>query len=344
MTGRRLLAPVLAVLAVLLMAGPIRSADVLTGAGATFPYPLYQKWFAAYEKKFPNVSIQYAPIGSGMGVEALSKREVDFAACDFPLSGERLARLGRSIHQIPTVVGGLVPAYHLEGIVQDVRFSPETLSGIYLGKIRRWNDQALKAINRGINLPAREIVVIHRSDPSGSTFIWTTYLSQVSEAWRMTAGAGDTVNWPVGVGAEHNDGVAEAIAKAPDSIGYVEFIYALNHRLDYGLVRNSSGRFVPADLTALQAAALALESEDAGESLEPITNAAGPNAYPIASVTHFLIPDDWPAPAKRSAMLDFLSWILTAGQKQAGSLGYVALPPGVAERALKTVEKMKLRR
>jgi phosphate transport system substrate-binding protein len=274
-------------------------------------------------------------------VDALARREVDFAASDFPVSGERFAALGGSIRQIPSVIGGLVPAYHLEGVVEDVRFSPETLSGIYLGRIRRWNDPALRTINRGINLPARDIAVIHRSEPSGSTFVWTSYLSQASDEWKGAAGTGASVNWPVGAGAEGNEGVAAAIARTPDSIGYVEFIYALNHRLDYGAVRNRSGRFVLADLMTLQAAAAALESTGPADALPPITNAAGPNAYPIASVTYFLIPHDWPAASKRSAMLDFLSWMLTAGQKQAGSLGYVALPPRIAEKALKTVDEMR---
>jgi phosphate transport system substrate-binding protein len=331
-------------LGIILAAAPLRGADALTGAGATFPFPLYEKWFAAYQKKFPEVSIQYRAIGSGMGMDALSRNEVDFAASDYPLTGTRLAASGRPIRQIPSVVGALVPAYHLEGIVEDVRFSPETLSGIYLGRIRRWDDPAMKAINRGIHLPARDIVVIHRSEPSGSTFIWTSYLANVSEAWRGAAGAGDSVNWPVGVAAEHNEGVAKAITRTPDSIGYVEFIYAINHRLDYGAVRNSSGRFVQADLTSVQAAAAALGSNGSGDVLEPITNAAGPNAYPIASVTYFLVPDDGSGAAKRSILLDFLSWMLTTGQKQAGSLGYVSLPPRVAEKALRVVSELQSRR
>jgi phosphate transport system substrate-binding protein len=202
----------------------LRAASALVGAGATFPYPLYQKWIAGFGERFPDVTIDYRPIGSGAGIEALRRGEVDFAASDAPLSDQEIAAFPQKVRQIPTVVGGVVPIYHLDGDVRDLRFTPEMLAGIYLGRINRWNDPRLKAAGSGIALPGRDIVVVHRSDSSGTTYVWTDYLSKVSPEWRSSAGAATDIAWPSGVGAVGNEGVAERVGKTADSIGYVEFI------------------------------------------------------------------------------------------------------------------------
>jgi len=319
-----------------LLTGPvIRGADAVTGAGATFPYPLYEKWFAAFQKRFPEALIRYRAIGSGSGIEALSRHEVDFAGSDVPLTDEQLAALPGKVRLIPTVMGAVVPIYHLNGVLEDIRFTPEVLAGIYLGRITRWDDGALRAINRGVALPARKIVVVHRSDRSGTTFIWTTYLSKVSREWNESVGAGDTVGWPVGGSGDGNEGVADAVAQTPDSIGYVEFIYALQHQLSYGWVRNGAGQFVQANLTTVPAAAADFAASIRDDFRVSIANAPGRDSYPIASFTYLLVPDQFQDPAKRKLLSDFLVWMLTSGQKQCAALGYAALPPEISERALK---------
>ena len=314
-----------------LVAVTLQAADVLVGGGATFPFPLYEKWFVAFEKKFPGATIQYRSGGSGYGMEALSKGEIDFAASDVPLSDAQLAGLPGKVRMIPTVMGGVVPIFHLDGVLDDVRFTPEALAGIYLGKITQWNDPVLKAANRGIALPARTIAVLHRSDRSGTTFIWTSYLSDVSKEWKEKVGAGDSVTWPVGAVAEANEGVAKAVAGTPDSIGYVEFIYALQNRLSYGSVRNRSGKFIQADLTSVPAAAADFASSIRGDFRVSILNAPGRDSYPIASFTYLLIPQIQD-PAKRKVMDDFISWMLTSGQRQCAALGYAALPAEIAAK------------
>jgi phosphate transport system substrate-binding protein len=315
----------------------LRAADTLTGAGATFPAPLYEKWMSTFSEKFPARMITYRAIGSGAGIEALRKGEIDFAASDAPLSDEDLAQFPQRIRHVPTVVGGVVPIYHLEGPVRDLRFTPEILAGIYLGKIKRWDDALVKAANRGAALPAHEIHVVHRADGSGTTYIWTDYLSKVSAEWRATIHAAKEVRWPVGVGANGNEGVAELVAKTPDAIGYVEFIYAVESHLSYGAVRNAAGRFVQADLNSLTAAAAAFQPSRPHDLRGSITNAAGARAYPIASFTYFLIPEKFSNPAKAESMMDFLRWTLTFGQKESASLGYAALPGAVAKQALESV-------
>jgi phosphate transport system substrate-binding protein len=326
------------VLVTILIAGGVQGADSLAGAGATFPYPLYQKWFAAFEKRFPETSIQYRGSGSGSGIEALSKGEVDFAGSDIPLTDDQLAAFPGRVRMIPTVMGGVVPVYHLEGIVEDVRFTPEALAGVYLGKITRWDDPVLRAANRGIPLPARKISVIHRADRSGTTFAWTTYLSKVSSDWKQNVGAGDDVKWPVGESSMGNEGVARAVAATRDSIGYVEFIYALQNRLSYGMVRNRAGRFVQADLTTVPAAAADYAASIRDDFRLSITDAPGRDSYPIASFTYLLVPTEFADQSKRQRMTEFLGWMLTSGQKQCAALGYAALPPEIADKARRIAE------
>jgi phosphate transport system substrate-binding protein len=309
-------------------------ATEITGAGATFPAPLYQNWIAAFERKFPGMTVIYRPIGSGAGAEALRKGEVDFAASDAPLTGEERAAFPDKVRHIPTTVGGVVPVYHVEGQVLDLRFTPQILAGIWLGKIRRWNDPLLRAANREASLPNREIVVVHRSDASGTTYIWTDYLSKVSAEWKTGVGTGTAVRWPRGIGAEGNEGVAGVVTKTADSIGYVEFIYALQFHLSYGAVRNASGRFVQAGIASLAAAAATFQPTREGELGGSVTNAAGSGVYPIAAFTYFLVPEKFAGPGKQDLMTEFVRWALTSGQKQSASLGYVALPDAVAKQAL----------
>lgn len=317
-----------------------RAADALNGAGATFPYPLYEKWIAAFQARIPTLTIGYRAVGSGAGIELLKAGETDFAGTDAPLSDEEMAALSRKVVHIPTVVGGVVPIYHLDGLVRDLRFTPQVLAGIYLGKIKRWNDPQIKAANYGIALPARDIVVVHRSDRSGTTYVWTDYLAKVNEDWGKQEGSGASVKWPVGRGAEGSEGVAQAVRSTPDSIGYVEFIYAVQAHLSYGMVRNASGKFVQADLNSLPAAAVAGDFGDKGDKHDlriSITNASAPRAYPIAAFTYLLVPRKFADPEKAKSMAQFLDWALTSGQKQSAALGYAALPDEIAKRALDVV-------
>jgi phosphate transport system substrate-binding protein len=305
----------------------------LTAAGATFPWPLYQKWFDAFAGNSPGGGIVYSPVGSGAGIEALRKGEVDFAASDIPLSDDQLATLPVRVRHISTAVGGVVPIYHVDGVSRDLRFTPEILAGIWLGRINRWDDPLLREANRGVALPGRDIAVVHRSDSSGTTFIFTSYLSDVSDAWKTGPGHGALITWPAGVGASGNEGVAELVQKTPDSIGYVEFIFALQHRLSYGAVRNRAGRFVRADLATLGNAAAGASFPGADLRVS-IVNAPGAQSYPIAAFTYLLVPGKLADAGKQQTLTAFLRWMLTTGQKQCASLGYIALPPKTAERAL----------
>jgi phosphate ABC transporter phosphate-binding protein len=317
------------------------SPRVLLGAGATFPYPLYKKWFATFQKGFPGLSIGYRSVGSGAGLDALSKGDVDFAASDIPLTDAEMASYPVKIQHIPSVVGGVVLIYRLDGFPRELRLTPEALAGIYSGKITRWNDRLLRAANRDFELPDREIVVVHRSDRSGTTYIWTSYLSSVSEEWKSSAGAGATVKWPTGLSTEGTEGVAELVAKTPNSIGYVEFFYALAHRLNYASIRNRSGQFVPADLTTLPAAALEAAASSPDDLRISIVNASGKNAYPIAAFTYLLVPAAFKDATEGSAMKQFLAWMLDTGQKQCGALGYAALPAPIDALAKKAAERIQ---
>ena len=319
---------------VVLIAGRSQAAEALEGAGATFPAPLYQRWIASFLERSPGYTIHYQAVGSGAGIELLKSGKVDFAGTDAPLSNEEMRDLPKPVVHIPTVVGGVVPIYRIDGFVRDLRFTPEILAGIYLGTITRWDDPRIKAANRGSSLPHRSINVVHRSDRSGTTYVWTDYLSKVSETWRSSIGADSSVKWPVGRGAEGNEGVAEAVRSTPDSIGYVEFIYAVQGHLSYGAVRNASGRFIQADLNSLPAAAASASFTASSDLRVSITNAAPPRAYPIAAFTYLLVPQKSANPEKAKDILAFLQWMLISGQKQSGALGYAALPDAIATRAL----------
>lgn len=312
-----------------------KAQGTLHGAGATFPAPLYQQWFQLFAEHNPDVHISYDAVGSGEGIRRLQEGGIDFGASDMPISDESTKDHPGFI-QIPTVLGAVVPIYNVDGVHEPLRFTPEALAGIYLGQIKRWNDPQIRKSNSEANLPNAEIVVIHRSDGSGTTFVWTDYLSKISSQWKSAVGSGVTVRWPTGIGAEHNDGVAAAVQTTANSIGYVELIYAIQHELSFGSVHNAAGHFIRADIGSVTAAA---EATLAGQDLRvSITDAAGAEAYPIASYTWLLLPERQDDPKKRAALTGLLQWILTSGQRSCSALGYVPLPPAVVKRALEVLD------
>jgi len=318
-------------------AGPGAKVVDIQGAGATFPAPIYRKWFEGFSRSRADVKTEYAAVGSEEGIRRLTAGQVDFGASDMPLGGEQLNAPGKKLLQVATVLGAVVPIYNVKGAPEGLNLTGDVLAGIFLGKIQRWNAPEIKAINKRARLPDVAIVVVHRSDGSGTTFAWTDYLSKVSAEWKAAVGVGTSVKWPTGNGAEHNDGVAEAVHKTPNSIGYVEFIYALQHELEYAAVRNESGEFVKADLDSVTGAAkTAVFSEGAGFGVS-ITNAQGRHVYPVATFTWMLVPENAGDAAKKTVLRDLLRWMLTTGQKQCEGLGYAPLPPELASRELEAL-------
>src|ERR1700680_4855605 len=305
----------LAVLA-LVAIGVAQGALSINGAGATFPYPMYSKWFDDYHKKNPDLQINYQSIGAGGGIKQVSEGTVDFGATDGPMNDEQLKayqdKHGFPILHFPTVLGADVPTYNISGVSGELNFTREALAAIFLGKVTKWNDPLIAGANKGVNLPASDIVVVHRSDGSGTSYIWTDYLSKVSDEWKTKVGKGTSVNWPVGLGGKGNEGVAGLLKQTPDSIGYIELIYAVQNKLPYGLVKNASGAFVKATLEGVSAAAAGASIPD--DFRVSITNAPGPAAYPISSFTWLLIPAKIDDAAKREAIKGFLAWMLTSGQ------------------------------
>ena len=312
--------------------GTSGSAGVtLNAAGATFPYPIYSKWFNEYHKLHPNVTINYQSIGSGGGIRQLSAGTVDFGASDMPLKDDLLQKLNLHITQFPTVLGAVVPSYNIPGVQATLKFTPAALAGIYLGKITKWNDPEMRKNNPGVKLPAKDITVVHRSDGSGTTFVWTDYLSKVSPEWKSKVGSNTSVQWPVGLGGKGNEGVAGVVKQTPYAMGYVELIYALQNNMAYGLVQNSSGNFVKASLETAKDAAAGAASEMQNDVRVSITDPPGKDAYPICSFTYLLIPDHIADAAKRDAIKDFLHWMLTDGQGMVESLDYGQLPESVKQ-------------
>jgi phosphate ABC transporter phosphate-binding protein len=305
----------------------------LHASGSTLAAPLYLKWFQS-----SGIPVTYDAIGSEAGIEQLAAQKVDFAASDMPLNAqESFAALHAT--QFPTVAGGVVPIYNLPGQGRALRFTPQLLAGIYAGAIRKWNDPRILEVNRGAHLPDAEIAVVHRSDGSGTTFVWTSFLSLASPQWKSSAGAGARVDWPVGAGAEGSNGVAALVAKTPNSIGYVELIYAIQHELNYAAVENPAGEFIKADLASITAAASGANF-DSGSRFS-ILNAPGRDAYPISTFTFLLVPGQGLSPEKRAAIGALLHWMLTAGQKECASLGYAPLPHAMVQRELAAADAMK---
>jgi phosphate transport system substrate-binding protein len=312
----------------------------LTAAGATFPYPIYSKWFSQYRSE-KGVEINYQSIGSGGGIQQLTAGTVDFGASDKPLSDEQASKLkGKTLH-FPTVLGADVPVYNLPGVTKDLNFTGETLAGIFEGSIKKWNDPKIKATNPGVNLPAVDIVVVHRSDGSGTTFVFVDYLAKVSD-WKSKVGEPNTsVNWPVGLAGKGNEGVSGLVKQTPNSIGYVELIYALQNKMGFGAVKNASGKYVKASIESVTAAAAGAAKAMPADFRVSITNAPGANAYPISSFTWLLVPAQIQDAKKRDAIKAFLNWMLTTGQSHTETLGYAPLPKAVVAKELKQIDEIK---
>src|SRR5438874_9739600 len=317
----------------------------ITGAGATFPYPMYSKWFDEYHKKNPSVEINYQSIGSGGGIRQVTEGTVDFGASDGPMNDEQLKAFqekhGFGILHFLTFISAFVTTYNIQGVSSSLNFTPEALSGIFLGKITKWNDPAIAGANKGVSLPGDDILVVHRSDGSGTTYVWTDYLSKISDEWKNKVGKGGSVNWPVGLGGKGNEGVTGQIKNAPNSIGYVELIYAVSNNIPYGSVKNSSGNFVKADLGSVSAAAAAVAKTMPDDFRVSITDPPGKAAYPIASFTWLLIPEKFSDGSKRDAIKGFVSWMLKDGQDYVEQLSYAKLPKEVVAKEEKALAKVQ---
>ena len=316
---------------------------LINAAGATFPYPMYSKWFEEFRKKVPNTTINYASIGSGGGIAQATAGTVDFGASDGPMTDMQMKEFqdkrGSAILHFPTVLGAVVPTYNIPGVAASLNFTGEALAGIYLGKITKWNDPELTKANPGIKLPANNIVVVHRSDGSGTTYVWADYLSKVSKEWEMRVGKSTSVKWPVGLGGKGNEGVSGSVQQTANSIGYVELIYAVQNKMSYGKVKDAAGEFVQASLASVTAAAAGASMPD--DFRVSITNAPGKGAYPISSFTWLLIPSKIQDPVKKKAIKDFLSWMLTDGQKMTPALDYAPLPQAVVSKEVKAIDKIQ---
>jgi phosphate transport system substrate-binding protein len=323
-----------------LVALPVMAQTTLNGAGATFPYPIYSKWFSEYHKLHLDIQMNYQSIGSGGGIRQVIAGTVDFGASDGPMTDDQLKEAKMKIFHIPTVLGADVPAYNIPGVTVELKFTPDALAGIFLGRITKWNDKAITSVNPGVNLPDRDIVVVHRSDGSGTTYIWTDYLSKISSDWESQVGKGASVKWPIGLGGKGNEGVAGLVRQLPGSIGYVELIYAVQNNISYGSVKNSAGIFVKASLESVTAAAASAPKMPADFRVS-ITNAPGKDAYPISSFTWLLIPQQSKDAAKGKILADFLNWMVTDGQKMTAALSYAPLPDGVVQKVKEAIKQVK---
>jgi phosphate transport system substrate-binding protein len=331
----------LALAGLMAVAIPLATAQQINAAGASFPAVIYQKWFEEYRKMHTDVQINYQSIGSGGGIAQLTAGTVDFGASDMPMTDEQISKVTVKPLHFPSVLGGVVPTYNIAGVMQDLKFTPETLSGIFLGAITKWNDPRLAKDNPGVKFPNADIQVVHRSDGSGTTFVWTDYLSKVSPDWKSKVGVGASVNWPVGLGGKGNEGVAGTVKQTPNSIGYVELIYVVQNKMAYGSVKNASGSFVKADFNTVTDAAAAAAKNMPDDFRVSITNAAGKNAYPISSFTWLLIPSHIPDAAKAKTIKAFLQWMLADGQKYAAGLSYASLPKEVIAKEVKQIAKIQ---
>jgi phosphate transport system substrate-binding protein len=318
---------------------------VINGDGSTFAYPMYSKWIQEYEKDNPSVHFTYVSNGSGAGIHDIMLGTVDFAGTDGPLNKTQL--LDFSTHRncdvlhFPTAIGADVPIYDIPGVIRELKFTPRALAGIYLGTITRWNEPEIAKNNPDVSLPANDIVVVYREDGSGTTYVWTDYLTKISSEWRERVGTGISVNWPVGIVAKGNHGVVQTVAHTPYSIGYAELTYAVQNGLYYGRVANRSGKFIKADLASVTAAAAGVADSMPADFRVSITDALGDGAYPIATFTWMLVPSVITDPARRSAIIKFLQWGLTKGQDYLEPLSYARLPGAVIEREQKALARIK---
>jgi phosphate transport system substrate-binding protein len=314
-------------------------AQKLTGAGATFPYPIYSKWFSEYQAAHPGVEINYQSIGSGGGIRQMTAGLVDFGATDAPATDEQLAPSKSKLIHIPTVLGAVVPIFNVPG-VSDLKFSPDVLADIYLGKISQWNDARIAKDNPGVSLPNLKIIVVHRADGSGTTYIFTDYLSKISPSWANGPGKGASPAWPTGIAGKGNEGVAGYVRQMQGTVGYVELIYALQNKISYGSIKNASGSFVKASIEGVTAAAAGVK-QFPDDYRVSITNAPGKEAYPISSFTWMLVPVKSADPAKGKVIKDLLSWIVKSGEDEAAGLSYAPLPKNVVEKELKTIYSLQ---
>ena len=313
----------------------------INGAGATFPYPIYSKWFAEYNKLHSNVEINYQSIGSGGGIQQLTKETVFFGASDAPMTDQQLKEAPGPVLHFPTVLGGVVPVYNIPNVKTELKFTGPVLADIYLGKITKWNDAAITKLNAGVTLPATDITVVHRAEGSGTTFIWVDFLSKLSPEWKSKVGAAASVNWPTGVGGRGNEGITSLVNQTPGAIGYVELIYALQNKIIYGTVQNAAGEFVKASVASVTAAAAGATAQMPADFRVSITNAPGKGVYPVSSFTWILLYENPKDKAQAKTMLDFMKWALTDGQKYCAELGYAPLPAAVVKLETTALGKIK---
>jgi phosphate transport system substrate-binding protein len=323
----------------LALALPAGAQTTLNGAGATFPNPMYSKWFSEYHKLHPDIEINYQSIGSGGGIRQVLAQTVDFGASDGPMSDEQLSQAKVKILHIPTVLGAVVPAYNVPGVTGELHFSPQTIADICLGRITSWNDKAIAQDNPEAKLPGQNIIVIHRSDGSGTNYIFTDYLSKVSDDWKSQVGKGTSVKWPVGLGAKGNEGVAGMIRQMDGAFGYVELIYAVQNNIPYGSIKNAAGSWVRGSLEGATAAAASVKNMPADFRVS-ITNAPGKDAYPISSFTWLLIPVQAKDPARGKILVNFLNWMLDDGEKMTQQLAYAPLPESVASKVREAIKQV----
>ncbi|WP_263384626.1 phosphate ABC transporter substrate-binding protein PstS [Granulicella arctica] len=316
-------------------------AQNINGAGATFPNPIYSKWFSEYNQLHTNVKINYQSIGSGGGIRQVSEGTVDFGATDGPMSDQQINDAKVKTMHIPTVLGAVVPVYNLPGVGQELKFSSDVIADIYLGKITKWNDGRIAKDNAGVNLPDKSILPVYRSDGSGTTYIFTDFLSKVSSDWNSRVGKSTSVKWPVGIGQKGNEGVAGMVRQSPYAFGYVELIYAAQNKMQFGLVKNAAGKFVKASPEGVTAAAAASAKVIPADYRVSITNAAGADSYPISSFTWLLIPLHSTDPAKGKALADFLTWMLDKGESEAAAMTYAPLPKPIQDRVRATIKQVK---
>jgi phosphate transport system substrate-binding protein len=314
----------------------------INGGGATFPYPIYSKWFSEYNKLHPDVEINYQSQGSGFGIQQIQKQTVFFGATDGPMTPDQLLGAPGKVLHFPTVLGADVPVYNIPGVTATLKFTGPMLADIFLGKITKWNDPAITQVNAGVTLPNMDITVAHRADGSGTTYIFVDYLSKVSPAWKQKVGVATSVNWPVGLGGRGNEGVTGLVKQTPGAIGYVELIYALQNKISYGSVQNMSGEFITASVDAVTAAAAAAAAQMPEDFRVSITNAPGKGVYPISSFTWILLYENPKDKAMAKTFNDFMNWMLTDGQKFAPALGYAPLPQPVVAKEMTALKKIKL--
>jgi phosphate transport system substrate-binding protein len=313
----------------------------INGAGATFPNPIYSKWFAEYNKLHPEVRINYQPIGSGGGIRQITNRTVFFGATDGPMTQEQLLAAPGKILHFPTVIGSVVPAYNIPGVTAELKFTGPLLADIFLGKVTKWNDPQIVEANPGVSLPNTDITVVHRSDGSGTTYVFVDFLAKVSPEWKKRVGVATSVNWPVGVGGKGNEGVAGLVKQTPGAIGYVEPVYATQNNIPFGAVKNAAGQFVKASAAGVSAAAAEAAKQMPSDFRVSITNAPGATAYPIASFTWLLLYENAQDKNQAKIMVDFMKWALMDGQKFAEGLGYAPLPKAVVDLEMAALAKVK---